>query len=113
MSDGGGEYKSTAFDELLKNRGIQILQSAPYTPQQNGHAEPFMQTLSDKAECMRIDACLPESWWNFAFNHACHVYNWTPQVRLSWRTPYEILEKQKPRIEHLQVFGCGAYVHIP
>jgi len=39
MSDGRGEYKSVAFDEMLKNRGIRILQSAPHTPQKNGHAE--------------------------------------------------------------------------
>jgi len=30
--DGGGEYKSKAFDEVLKNRGIKILQSTPHTP---------------------------------------------------------------------------------
>jgi len=113
MSDGEGEYKSMAFDDLLKNRGIRILQSAPYIPQQNGHAEQFMRTLSNKVECMRFGACIPQSWWNFSYNQAYHVYNHTPQMRLNWRTPYEVLEGEKPCIEHLRVFGCGAYVHIP
>ena len=39
MSDIGGEYKSDAFNLMLKNKGIKILQSAPHTPQQNSHAE--------------------------------------------------------------------------
>jgi len=30
MTNVGGEYKSTAFDQILKDRGICILQSAPY-----------------------------------------------------------------------------------
>ena len=52
MSDAGGEYKSDAFLKTLKDAGIKILQSAPHTPQQNGHAERFMCTIMDKAESM-------------------------------------------------------------
>jgi len=96
MSDGGGEYKSKAFDEVLKNRGIKILQSIPHTLQKNSQAEHLMYTLSDKAESMCLDACLPDSWWNFAFQHACYLYNQTPQTRLNWHTPHEMLEGEKP-----------------
>ena len=39
MFDAGGEYKSKAFDSMLKEQGIHILQSAPHTPQQNAHVE--------------------------------------------------------------------------
>jgi len=113
ISDGRGEYKSMAFDDLLRNKGIKILQSTSYTPQQNSCIERFIHTLSDKAEYMRFRACIPQSWWNFSYNQACHVYNCTSQMWLNWYTPYEILEEEKPCIEHLQVFGCGAYVHIP
>lgn len=113
MSDAGGEYKSAAFDKLLLDSGIRILQSAPHTPQQNGRAERFMCTFMDKAEAMRHEACLPTSWWEFAIEHAVHVYNRTPARRLKWQTPYEYLYDEQPQINHLCVFGCGAYVHIP
>ncbi|KAL7284847.1 hypothetical protein ACG7TL_002160 [Trametes sanguinea] len=113
MSDGGGEYKSKAFDNLLKDKGIEILQSVPHQPQQNGRAERLMRTLSDKAEAMRFEACLPQSWWEFAIEHAVHVYNRTPLRRHKWRTPYEVLNGEAPSIRHLRVFGCGAYVHLP
>ena len=52
MSDAGGEYK--AFDLMLKEQGIHILQSAPHTPQQNGHAEQFMRTVMDKSEAVTV-----------------------------------------------------------
>ena len=39
MSNAGGEYKSAAFTKMLKDRGIEILQSIPYVHQQNGGAE--------------------------------------------------------------------------
>ena len=67
----------------------------------------------EKAEAMRHDACLPPSWWEFAVEHALHVYNRTPVRRLKWCTPYELINGKTPSIEHLRVFGCGAYVFIP
>ena len=67
-----------------------------------------MRTLMDKAEAMRIDAGLPDSWWEFAILHAVHIYNRTPLKRLNWRTPYEALYGEPPVINHLRVFGCGS-----
>ncbi len=80
MSDAGREYKSGAFIKHLKDAGITVLQSAPHTPQQNGRAEHFMRTIMDKAQAMHLDACLPQSWWEFAVNHAAYCYNRTCYV---------------------------------
>jgi hypothetical protein len=113
MLDAGGEYKSEAFLKTLKDTGISINQSAPHTPQQNGHVERLMRTLMDKAQSMRLDTCLPQSWWEFAVLHATHVYNRMPLQRTKWETPYTNLHGEASNISHLQVFGCGAYVHIP
>jgi len=35
---------------------------------QNGHAERLGRTLMDKAESMWHQACIPDSWWEFAFH---------------------------------------------
>ena len=112
MLDFGGEYKSTASDDLLKGEGIRIYNSAPHVPQQNGHAEQFMHTLMDKAEAMRHLACLPDSWWEFTTAHATHIYNRIPLSRLQWHTPYKVLHSKQPWIDHLCVFGCTAYVFL-
>jgi len=112
MSDFGGEYKSKEFDLFLKEKGIQSCTSVPHIHQQNGRAEHFNRTLMDKAQALRLDACLPPSWWEFAATTAVYLYNRTPIRRLKWRTPYEFVYKKVPSIGHLRVFGCGVYVHI-
>ena len=89
MSDAGGEFKSNAFIEMLKDRGIKILQSIPHTHQQNTCAERLIHTLMEKAESIRVQACLPQPWWEFALDHTAHVCNQTPIRRLEWRTPEE------------------------
>ncbi len=63
MSDAGGEFTSKAFTTMLKEKGIEILQSIPHAHQQNGRAERIIRTLSEKSESMRLQACLPQSWW--------------------------------------------------
>ena len=112
MLDAGGEYTSRAFTTLMKEKGIEILQSIPHVHQQNGHMERLITTLREKAETMRLEACLPQSWWEFALDHATHVYNRTPVCYLNWQTPYQTLKGDKPYVNHLRVFGCGAYVYI-
>ena len=113
MSDAGGEYKSDAFLAILKEKGIKVLQPAPHTPQQNGRAERFNRTIMDKAEAMRHEACLPDRWWEFAVEHAVHLYNRTPVERLKWQTPFQSVHSGIPDISHLRVFGCGAYAYVP
>ena len=113
MSDAGSEYKSNAFDRALLKKGIIINQSAPRTPMQNSRAERLMHTLMDKAEAMQHQACIPQSWWEFAFAHATHIYNCTPVACLQWRTPHKALKGELPAINHLHVFSCGAYVYLP
>src|SRR6266545_8380871 len=113
MSDAGGEYKSHKFLNVLKGHSIKVLQSISHTPQQNGCAECFNHTIMEKAKAMQHEACLPDSWWEFAIEHAVHCYNRTPVMRLKWRTPYEVVHGKKPDISNLRIFGCGAYVYLP
>ena len=79
MSNAGGEYKSKAFGQLMRDQGIHVYESAPHTPQQNSCAERFIHTLMDKAQAMCLHACLPDSYWEFAVQHVVHVYNRTPK----------------------------------
>jgi len=44
---------------------------------------------------------------------ATHIYNHTPIKHLKWKTSQEISIGEKPKISHLCVFGCGAYVYFP
>ena len=78
LSNAGGKYTPMAFTTMMKEKGITVLQSVPHAHQQNGCAERLNWTLSDKAESLRIQVCLPPSWWEFTLDHATHVYNRMP-----------------------------------
>ena len=67
----------------------------------------------EKAETMRLQACLPQSYWEFALDYATHIYNRTPMRRLAWRTPYQYMTDEVPSLNYLRVFGSAAYVFIP
>jgi len=62
---------------------------------------------------MRLEAYLSDFWWEFTFATTTHVYNCTPIKCLKWKTPQEIFTGEKPKISHLCVFGCGAYMYLP
>jgi hypothetical protein len=83
--------------------------------QQNGRAERFIGTIVEKAQAIRLEACIPQNWWEFAVNYAVHVYNQTPLKHSSndYKTLFERLHHTKPDVAHLRVFGCGAYVFFP
>ena len=81
-------------------------------PQQNGCAECFNQTLFEKAETMRHQACLPKSWWEFCIEYAIHLYNRTSIIHLRHKTPYGAINGSKPDISHLRILACGAYVFL-
>ena len=78
MTDAGGEYKADALSAKFREMGIKTRTSVPHMHQQNGRAERLNRTLMEKAQALRFDACLPQNWWEFAVEHAVHLYNRMP-----------------------------------
>jgi hypothetical protein len=44
---------------------------------------------------------------------SCYLVNRSPLSTLHENTPHEVWNGKKPYIEHLILFGCDAYVHVP
>lgn len=57
-SDRGGEFMSNEMSRFLKSSGIEHQKSVALSPQQNGRAERWQQTIVFKAEAMRHQAGL-------------------------------------------------------
>jgi hypothetical protein len=66
----------------------------------------------DKSQAIHLESCALQSWWEFSVDCAVHVYNHTPIMCHNWKTPFENLERMKPDVTHLCVFGCSAYVFL-
>jgi hypothetical protein len=112
-SDRGGEYINQSLRTFLSSRGIEHQTSVPRTPQQNGRAERFNQTILEKSEAMRQHACLPPSFWQDAVETSLHIYNRQPMRRLDWSTPIFLWNGEKPGVSYFKVFGSQAYVFVP
>ena len=101
----------TQDDELLnfktycQNYGIQHQTSSPDTPQQNGRAERWQQTIMNKARSILLSSPLPNTFWWHAVKYAIHTYNRTPASRLKWKTPIELWDGKPP-------FQIGGVSHI-
>ncbi|WZZ44938.1 hypothetical protein YC2023_041197 [Brassica napus] len=112
-SDNGGEYISNAFKSHLAKHGIVHQTSCPYTPQQNGVAERKNMHLMEVSRSMMFHANVPKRFWSDAVQTACYLINRVPTKILKNLSPFEVLNKSKPVIDHLRVFGCVCYVMVP
>ncbi|KAG7583619.1 Integrase catalytic core [Arabidopsis suecica] len=112
-SDNGGEYTSQAFKEHLALHGIIHQTSCPYTPQQNGVSERKNRHLMEIARSIMFHTNVPKRFWSDAVMTACYLINRTPTKILQDKSPFEVLTKTKPSLDHLRVFGCVCYVLVP
>ena len=112
--DRGGEYVAGTVIEMLDEKGIECHLTMPGSPQQNGKAEQFSQTIMDKALAMVHTSGLTTGFWEYAVNAAVHVYNYTPTRMLGWCMPFELWNSgQILDVSHLHIFRCLGYMHVP
>ena len=71
------------------------------------------RTLVERVRCLLSQSNLPESFWGEALNTVVHVLNLTPCVPLGFEVPDKIWSGKEVSYDHLRVFGCKAFVHIP
>ncbi|KAL3704338.1 hypothetical protein TMatcc_010029 [Talaromyces marneffei ATCC 18224] len=108
------------FIAHIRNEGIQLHQSAPYSPQQNGPAERSGGVIIAMARTILTEANLPENLWPLAIDHIVYLLQRLPKKKLGWKTPYELIQSitrleksMTPNLGHIKIFGCKAYRKIP
>ncbi|KAJ9538337.1 hypothetical protein OSB04_031070 [Centaurea solstitialis] len=109
-SDNGTEFRNMKLHSFLEDVGISHNFSAVRTPQQNGVVERKNRTLVEAARSMMAHSGVPKSLWAEAVATACYTQNRTLIVKRTGKTAYEMIEKRKPDIKHLRVFGCKCYI---
>lgn len=108
-SDKGGEYISGDLKEWAASKGIELQNTAPYSPSQNGIAERRNRTWLELARAMMLARDLPQSLWAEAIKHAVYVRNRVPGS--SGVTPHELWFGQKPDVSHLRDWGCDVWIY--
>ena len=62
---------------------------------------------------MMSNAQLLDELWKEALATILHFINRSPNKRLDMRVAKELWSAKPPLYEHLMVFGCKEYCHIP
>lgn len=90
-SDNGSEYYGNDSIQFCARKGIQMVATVPYTPQQNGVSERINRTLLDKARTMLHESNPPKELWGEAVYAATYLTNRSPtNALLEHKTPYEM-----------------------
>lgn len=102
---------------LAKELEFRLRPSPAYEHQLNGSAERCIQTLMDRARCLRCKSGLSKQFWSEIVQAAKYI-QYIGNRLLSSSTyerlcPYEIFFRKKLCISNLRVYGSKAFVHIP
>jgi transposase InsO family protein len=112
-SDNGSEYISNELKNFFLTSGVIHELTPPYSPESNGIAERFNQTINTIARSMTIAPPDFPCLWAAAGNMAAYLKNKLPNKHLpSSTTPFERFHCKRPTISHLNPFGSKCYVHI-
>ena len=112
-SDRGGEYQAKKLLDNLRLNGIRSECTAPYTPQENGIAEPQNCTLMNKVLSMMSSVGAPKVFWVLACETGIYLHNRSPRSPLKGKTPYKLWFGKMPDISHLRVWGCKVLYWVP
>jgi hypothetical protein len=69
--------------------------------------------LMEKTRSMLSGADLGQEFWAEVVGTTCYLVNRLPSSMLDDKTPHKVWTGKKLSLEHLRVFGCDAYVHVP
>jgi len=123
--DGGSELVGANLGELkayFETQGIEVVESAPYTPEQNGVAERSNRLIIEKARVWMIACQAPTFLWPWFWQTAVDYTNFTTNNKTTTvgKTPYEaFMDENDPGKPHtvdltnLRTPGCKVYVNIP
>jgi len=106
LTDNGGEYLSTVFQEYLSQHGILHKLTCPYTSEQNGISERKHRHITNTGLTLLAQSHLPLSYWVDAFFTATYLINRLPTPVLSNKSPYFTLLNKYPDYSLLKTFGC-------
>nr|GFA19441.1 retrovirus-related Pol polyprotein from transposon TNT 1-94 [Tanacetum cinerariifolium] len=109
-SDNGTEFKNKTLAKFFDEVGITQQLSATRTPLQNGVVERRNRTLVEAARTMLTFVNQSSFLWAEAIATACFTQNRSIIHKRFDTTPYELMNKRKPNIKFLCVFGCRCYL---
>lgn len=104
LTDNGSEFINNEVITLLAVEHIRMIQSAPYTPEQNGASERSNRTILETARTLIVQSGLSTILRSEAVVTAACIRNCLSK-RGKKVTPLELFQNRKPFVGHLVRFG--------
>ena len=108
--DRGTEFINKDLTNWCHAKGMEIQQTTPYSPSQNGIAKCMNHTLVEFTCAMLTASKLPKFLWEPAVAHAAYVRNCAYTTSIKDKTPYQGWYGTKPNVLHLCEFGAAVWV---
>ena len=110
-TDGGGEFKSKEFNDIILEHAIRHEKSCPHSPHQLGCIERCWQTIFNMARSILFESKVPIHLWPYIVKSAAYIRNRCYNNRLN-KTPLEAATGRKPNLASLHLFGCKCFGYI-
>ncbi|GJR35615.1 putative ribonuclease H-like domain-containing protein [Tanacetum coccineum] len=109
-TDKGMEFLNKTLHAYFAKEGIRHETSTTRTPEQNGVVERRNRTLVEAARTMLSAAKVPLFFWAEAIAIACFTQNSSLVIPRHEKTPYHIINAQKPSVKFFHIFGSLCYI---
>jgi hypothetical protein len=107
-----GEYMGKEFKEICGELGIIHETTSPYTPEHNGIAERYNQTLQEGALTLQHESELSNKFWVSAVHTVNFIRNWILHSHIG-QSPYEAFWDSKPKLDWLRTYGSRCWALVP
>ena len=105
-TDGGGEYTSNEFTEMLRSEGVAIQRTCASSSQMNGIAERANQTLVYSAKTMIYASGMKVEVWPYALKFAAYIHNRVVTSSTGFKIPLFRLHNCNPDFDEIIEFGA-------
>nr|GFB68554.1 hypothetical protein [Tanacetum cinerariifolium] len=109
-TDNGTKILNQTLHAYFAAEGIQHQTSVARTPEQNAVVERRNRTLVEAAQTMLSVAKVPLFFWAEAISTACFTQNCSLVIPRHEKTPYHIINDQKPLVKFFYIFGSVCYI---
>nr|GEW66332.1 RNA-directed DNA polymerase, eukaryota, reverse transcriptase zinc-binding domain protein [Tanacetum cinerariifolium] len=109
-TDKGTEFLNQTLHAYIAVEGILYQTSVARTPEQNGIVKRRNRTLVEAARTMLSAAKVPLFFWAEAIATTCFTQNYSLVIPRHEKTPYHIINDQKPSVKFFHIFGSLCYI---
>ena len=99
--DQGKEFINEDLKSWCYEQGIEINQTASYSPSQNGIAKWMNRTLIKLMQTIHAATTLPKYLWEEATAHVAYLRNQSYTISVKGSTPYQKWHRTRPNVTHL------------